>query len=92
MKYIFLDHKEFHIDIGKHLDALVFTLLILIGFYYYSCQQSPSKNTFFLHPNCYLSILSLNLPCSLWFDLGILRFILLRSPALGSEQAIVPIK
>ena len=25
--YIFLDHKEFHIDIGKHLDALVFTLL-----------------------------------------------------------------
>ena len=25
---IFLDHKEFHIDIGKHPDALVFTLLI----------------------------------------------------------------
>ena len=25
---IFLDHKESHIDIGKHLDALVFTLLI----------------------------------------------------------------
>ena len=24
---IFLDHKEFHIDIGKHPDALVFTLL-----------------------------------------------------------------
>ena len=26
--YNFLDHKEFHIDIGKHLDALVFTLLV----------------------------------------------------------------
>ena len=26
--YNFIDHKEFHIDIGKHLDALVFTLLI----------------------------------------------------------------
>ena len=26
--YIFLDHKEFHIDIGKHPNALVFTLLI----------------------------------------------------------------
>ena len=25
---IFLDHKEFHIDIGKHPNALVFTLLI----------------------------------------------------------------
>ena len=25
--YIFLDHKEFHIDIGKHPNALVFTLL-----------------------------------------------------------------
>ena len=25
---IFLDHKEFHIDIGKHPDALAFTLLI----------------------------------------------------------------
>ena len=25
---IFLDHKEFHIDLGKHPDALVFTLLI----------------------------------------------------------------
>ena len=25
---IFLDHKESHIDIGKHPDALVFTLLI----------------------------------------------------------------
>ena len=24
----FLDHKEFHIDTGKHPDALVFTLLI----------------------------------------------------------------
>ena len=24
---IFLDHKEFHIDIEKHPDALVFTLL-----------------------------------------------------------------
>ena len=26
--YNFLDHKEFHIDLGKHFDALVFTLLI----------------------------------------------------------------
>ena len=25
---IFPNHKESHIDIGKHLDALVFTLLI----------------------------------------------------------------
>ena len=25
--YIFLDHKEFHVDIGKHPNALVFTLL-----------------------------------------------------------------
>ena len=25
---IFLDHKVFHIDIGKHPDALVFILLI----------------------------------------------------------------
>jgi len=31
--------------------------------------------------------LSLNLPCSLWFDLGTLRIILLRSLTLGSEQA-----
>ena len=29
----------------------------------------------------------MNLPCSLWFDLGTPRIILLRSPALGSEQA-----
>ena len=33
--------------------------------------------------------LSLNLPRSLWFDLGTLRIILLRSPALGSEKAIL---
>ena len=33
--------------------------------------------------------MSLNLPRSLWFDLGTLRIILLRSPALGSEQAIL---
>ena len=37
--------------------------------------------------NCYLIILFLNLPCSLWFDLGTPRIILLRSLTLGSEQA-----
>ena len=31
----------------------------------------------------------MNLPCSLWFDLGTPRIILLRSPALESEQAIL---
>ena len=30
----------------------------------------------------------MNLPCSLWFDLGTPRIILLRSPTLGSEQEI----
>ena len=29
----------------------------------------------------------MNLSCSLWFDLGTPRIILLQSPALGSEQA-----
>ena len=37
--------------------------------------------------NYCLIILSLNLLCSLWLDLGTPRIILLRSPALGSEQA-----
>ena len=40
-------------------------------------------------PNCYLIILSLNLPYFLWFDLSTLRIILLRSFALWSEQAIL---
>ena len=31
----------------------------------------------------------MNLPRSLWFDLGTPRIILLRSPALGSEQASI---
>ena len=31
--------------------------------------------------------MSLNLPSSLWFDLGIPKIILLRSPTIGSEQA-----
>jgi len=26
--YFFLDHKKFHINIGKHLDALVLKILI----------------------------------------------------------------
>ena len=68
-------------------DALVFTLLIKIIFYYYSCQQSSCKSTFLSHPNCCLFILSLDLPHSLWFDLGTPKIILLPSPALGSEQA-----
>ena len=32
-----------------------------------------------------LITLSLNLPRSLWFDLGTLRIILLRSPTLGND-------
>ena len=31
----------------------------------------------------------MNLSCSLWFNLGTPRIILLRSPALGNEQAIL---
>ena len=38
-------------------------------------------------PKLLFNYLSLNLPCFLWFDLGTLKIILLRSPALGSEQA-----
>ena len=33
----------------------------------------------------------MNLPRSLWFDLGTSRIILLRSPTLGSEQALASI-
>ena len=86
---IFLDHKESHIVIGKHPDALVFTLLTSISYHCYSCLQLPGKIYSSSSPIVfYLFItLSLNLPRSLWFDLGTSRIIFLRSPALGSEQA-----
>ena len=51
------------------------------------------KKLFFIFTKSFLFFiflkitLSLNLPRFLWFDLGIPRIILLRSPALGSEQA-----
>ena len=65
----------YFIDLNKFL--LLFLLTI------------TKQKYFLLHPNCYFITLSLNLPHSLWFDLGTSRIILLRSPALGSEQAIL---
>ena len=40
-------------------------IIYLNLFYYYSFYQSPSKNTFLLHPIFCIIILSLNLSCSL---------------------------
>ena len=59
--------------------SLLFLLTITKQKYFFS---SPKLFFFFI-------TLSLNLPRSLWFDLGTLRIILLRSLALGSEQAIL---
>ena len=65
------------IDLNKFL--LLFLLTITKQKYFFS---SPKLFFFFI-------TLSLNLPRSLWFDLGTPRIILLRSPALGSKQAIL---
>ena len=65
----------YFIDLNKFL--LLFLLTITKQKYF-----SSSPKLFF-----FLITLSLNLPRSLWFDLDTPRIILLRSPALGSEQA-----
>ena len=66
----------YFIDLNQFL--LLFLLIITKQKYF-----SSSPKLFFL------ITFSLNLPCSLWFDPGTLRIILLWSPALGSGQAII---
>ena len=65
------------IDLNQFL--LLFLLTITKQKYF-----SSSPKLFF-----YFLLLSLNLPCSLWFNFGTPKIILLRSPALKSEQAIL---
>ena len=50
-------------------------------------NNHQAKELFFFTQIVFFITLSLNLPRSLWFDLGTPRIILLRSPTLGSEQA-----
>ena len=67
----------YFIDLNRFLLLLLLTITKKKYF-------SSSPKWFF-----YFLLLSLNLPCSLWFNLGTPRIILLWSPTLGSEQAIL---
>ena len=89
--YNFLDHNKFYIDIGKHPNALVFTLLTLSVITVFLVYNYYEKIIFHLYQKFFffffLITLSLNLPRSLWFDLGTSRILWLQSPALGWEWA-----
>ena len=64
------------------IDLNQFLLLFMLTINKHKYFSSSPKLFFFI-------TLSLNLPRSLWFDLGTPRIILLRSPALVREQAIL---